>query len=476
MKEILEILNVDNQKRLTNSLNLFLRDLKEDSDDDEYAIIGVICLKHGDDIYYIKDNQLEKVSYSEMERIVLSKPSAHKKFKRKEDIIAMSMMLNISDDSVDIAQYIKISFGFEYVTQTDIFLKENGSSSVCIVFGYNKLNSFLGVLLSEFGETWLNDGLLYNGLSRLSDSEEIVAKALSRWNLNYIDIGCVNAISTLNYESEKCTGKIMFAKAEAIELVLPFAHRINFSTAEAKTIRKLLQISNNSLSLMVSYDSDIIWSRKDEIIGFGKVDFSQTTVDFYVEVSGYLTWTLYEKNNTTPILQHSAGRYILPRVNKENLWSNIKKKVYNICGNETIWDVIIDKAMAQIHGTTIIITDNAQQEAGRFGFAKRGYLVQNTEKKPTSLLAHLDIIEDITNIDGAVLLDYEGNCYAIGVILDGAACIVGESSRGARYNSTQNYIALKQKQEENHTYIAIVVSEDRYVNIFTTNDEFKFIN
>jgi len=38
-------------------------------------------------------------------------------------------------------------------------------------------------------------------------------------------------------------------------------------------------------------------------------------------------------------------------------------------------------------------------------------------------------------------LDTNGYCYVLGVILDGRAIVPGETSRGARYNSVNNYVA-----------------------------------
>ena len=46
-----------------------------------------------------------------------------------------------------------------------------------------------------------------------------------------------------------------------------------------------------------------------------------------------------------------------------------------------------------------------------------------------------ELIERISGIDGAVLLDRDCKCHAIGVILDGMASQSGDPSRGARFNS-----------------------------------------
>ena len=72
------------------------------------------------------------------------------------------------------------------------------------------------------------------------------------------------------------------------------------------------------------------------------------------------------------------------------------------------------------------------------------------------------IIKQLTAIDGAVLCDFGGNCYAIGVILDGQT-VDNESAetieRGARFNS-----AIRYKNAFPCSVICIV-SEDGYVNV-----------
>jgi hypothetical protein len=49
----------------------------------------------------------------------------------------------------------------------------------------------------------------------------------------------------------------------------------------------------------------------------------------------------------------------------------------------------------------------------------------------------------LTDIDGAILLDEQGTCHAIGVILDGRVSeqgtLVGNRGRGARYNTALRY-------------------------------------
>ena len=58
------------------------------------------------------------------------------------------------------------------------------------------------------------------------------------------------------------------------------------------------------------------------------------------------------------------------------------------------------------------------------------------------------------------MLDLDGVCYSVGMILDGNIKEYGDISRGSRYNSAIRYINTNLKS------IAIIVSEDKIVDIY----------
>jgi hypothetical protein len=70
------------------------------------------------------------------------------------------------------------------------------------------------------------------------------------------------------------------------------------------------------------------------------------------------------------------------------------------------------------------------------------------------------LVRQVTSIDGAVLVDPEGKCHAIGVILDGTAGTFGDRSRGARFNSAARYLS-----DAPIGTVIILVSEDGMVNL-----------
>jgi hypothetical protein len=60
------------------------------------------------------------------------------------------------------------------------------------------------------------------------------------------------------------------------------------------------------------------------------------------------------------------------------------------------------------------------------------------------------------------MLDPQGYCYSIGVILDGTASGRGNSTRGARYNSAIRYV-----ESSPYPTLVVVVSEDGMVDVMT---------
>ena len=72
-------------------------------------------------------------------------------------------------------------------------------------------------------------------------------------------------------------------------------------------------------------------------------------------------------------------------------------------------------------------------------------------------------VKGIIKIDGATLINTDGICYAIGVILDGMAVQdKGYPSRGSRYNSSIRYYYSQQSKCK---LMVVIISDDGDVNI-----------
>jgi hypothetical protein len=128
---------------------------------------------------------------------------------------------------------------------------------------------------------------------------------------------------------------------------------------------------------------------------------------------------------------------------------------------DALWE-IVDAAVRQKHGTMIVISSAAADEANRL------------EEQSTVLGKPVKLVDDLldetllmlTSIDGALLVDPSGTCYAAGAILDGTAIKgKGTSSRGARYNSAIRYVYGAKNDASKGECLAVVVSKDGGINI-----------
>lgn len=124
---------------------------------------------------------------------------------------------------------------------------------------------------------------------------------------------------------------------------------------------------------------------------------------------------------------------------------------------------LIKKAQLQKHGTMLVFSDHAFQESKRLNSV--GYEVICSE------INGIEFMEQITAIDGSILIDPKGNIKGIGMILDGITfdeCKI-DNSRGSRYNSAIKYTYACSKKNEK--CIAVVISEDKDVNIIVNGKQ-----
>lgn len=256
-------------------------------------------------------------------------------------------------------------------------------------------------------------------------------------------------ISSQNYEGRDCRGKIAFINGNSkIDDYVAFEKSIEITEKNVRHIRKLLEMTGESYYLC---------AEDDLICGFGRI---KKNLDIQsIEFLGYAKWRLLYRDKE--ILRYHNGEIILPKNNfdkkncieiLEQFFQNSKRKK-----DFTYLSSIIEEATKQRHGTMILISDEAKQEANRLCDNGRG-----TKIKPIKL--YKDSIEKLSSIDGALIIDLKGVCYGIGIIVDGLSRGKGSPERGARYNSAKDYVNYRNRNNKNKC-IAIVISEDKSVDI-----------
>jgi hypothetical protein len=247
-------------------------------------------------------------------------------------------------------------------------------------------------------------------------------------------------ISALRYEGGESGGGIIIARPGHPNVEVALQLKQPVSMRQYRLLRKLLEISHGERKLL---------SDGDCIFGVGKTtgNYNQMEANLYeVRFRKNHSWELLHGGNV--LTRVEAGNATLaPRLVDENRFqSDLERILPQDCASDT--QLLYRLTMATIekgHGALIIIHPGAADEALRL--ANQSTLIEPRVLSPEDM-------PSLTSIDGAVLLDSMGTCYAIGVILDGRAVPEGDPSRGARFNSCIRYIASQP------TCLGVIISED----------------
>ena len=197
-----------------------------------------------------------------------------------------------------------------------------------------------------------------------------------------------------------------------------------------------------------------------EIFAIGRM-VDKPTCDYYqVQFNDFLKWKLYKNSELLLCFENMLPKIPDKEIGISNDNIELLKKTFNI--TDTLkYEKIIKDAILQKHGTMVVFTENAESEAERL--KESGICIDSID------IGLEGLVEATTAIDGAIICDTNGICYAIGTILDGTRSEKADSSRGARYNSAVRYIAQQQGKHKK-TFI-VVVSEDGYVNCFSSKED-----
>ena len=257
----------------------------------------------------------------------------------------------------------------------------------------------------------------------------------------------LNSISSLMYEGSQGQGcLILGAPTDTfIEMCIRFEEPVPLQ--EERWSRKLLQLASAETALIGDCEKLFGLGRiiKDTESGFDRDVFK-------VEFLGHHSWRLV-CGDVVMLISHN-GRPSLPW---ERYPSGPVLDTYRRLFSDTTdldvtrFRVLLDTALAQNHGSLLVVAEDAESEANRLR-------VQGTKIEPTSLTAQL--YQHISRIDGAILMDPCGTCYAVGVILDGPARSEEAPSRGSRYNSGLRYVHAAGTRR-----LAVVISDDHTVDV-----------
>jgi hypothetical protein len=257
-----------------------------------------------------------------------------------------------------------------------------------------------------------------------------------------------NNISSLRYEGEEGFGKMLVAEDGHENIKMTFRLNLPINLDSFRTVRKFLELSNGD-SMIVSNGS--------HILGLGTYVGSYNAKSeslFVINFIGHYKWEIVHNSQTLMVTQYGLPNIKNDSIRRKDFVTALGRSFGNFSKDQgaRLWEVA-SQATTQKHGTMIVISDHAAEEAARI--ANQSFGLQ-----PVRLDGPL--VSDVTSIDGAVLVDLDATCYAIGVILDGVSTDKGDPSRGARFNSAIRYY---ENLKELHKILIVIVSEDGMINL-----------
>ena len=236
-------------------------------------------------------------------------------------------------------------------------------------------------------------------------------------------------------------------------------------------VRKLLEISNeNGIDILAEKintpDGKTAYAVQALL---NATDDSDDVEQIYIKFKGYMHWSLTIGKREVLIYYHGEYQLGYAKEGENYLEDIIKLQKDNKLEQVDIQMLkdIVEVLKEQRHGTSVIFMerDEAEQEVKRLCDMNRAIPVESNLKYNKTEEGengwHKAAFLGISNMDGALILDFDGNCKAISCIVDGKAVIPGRVERGARLNSIENYVGSKKKG----ICIGIVISEDGMVNI-----------
>ncbi|OJE45021.1 hypothetical protein BAQ49_07645 [Bacillus proteolyticus] len=362
----------------------------------------------------------------------------------------------------------------------------------CKDLGLNKLlEQNIDDSISSMGRDFIN-----NLINRVCNEE-------GNENHNLYDE--LNVISTLNYEGQSISAKLLLIDEKIIEKHVRFVIKFDDVIAykEHRKIRKLLEMTDDSIYLIGDnkhiyglgnlrdlYNLKLKSINKVLLIDFlGKFEYKVKEIkiihnikDGKTKMDEIVHW-FYKENNVLSVkhgkmelventfseirlkksLQNIFYEYLSEKENKDTV--KIDNKITNIIE-------VVKCAYSQKHGTIIVITTPEIAETEVERLKEQSIKINVIDTKESSYFRQ--VVEKITNIDGALYMDIDGHVHAIGVILDGYAKIgEGDSSRGARYNSALRY---KNGDGIEGNCVIVVISEDGMIDIIPESEIEKQIS
>ncbi|HEV2375838.1 MAG TPA: hypothetical protein VGS19_27185 [Streptosporangiaceae bacterium] len=251
----------------------------------------------------------------------------------------------------------------------------------------------------------------------------------------------LNTISALPYEGRPGVGNLLLAPVEtpAVEVELQLSTPIGLR--ERRTVRKLMEANSAEVALLVDDEA--------KVYGIGRYSADRQPSGLLVSFVGRGAWDLIHADRALMSVRDGEARLPAAALDVARLTDLIDRLLPDADADRLV--ELARAAERHHHGAMLIISSDAASEAARLS-------PQSIPVRPTQLSTGL--LTQLTSMDGAILLDAQGRCHALGVILDGLAAGHGDPARGSRYNNPVRYL-----DSDPPKAIVIVYSSDGGVDL-----------
>jgi hypothetical protein len=233
----------------------------------------------------------------------------------------------------------------------------------------------------------------------------------------------LQAFVSLLYEGRPNAGRLVIAPegGPAVTVTVRLAEPVPLS--DKRHLRKLLEPTGAGIALLM---------KDRDVYGLGAItdagSSSHAVSEITIGSSG--TWHLSHAGARVLTVQDTLPKLPQPQLDLPLLEDTITRTLQGPDLDQLMY--LAAAASRNRHGAMLVISGDAAAEASR--------LAPQASKTMAAPLAP-QAMEQLTNMDGGVLIDPQGHCHAIGVILDGTAAGNGDPSRGSRYNNAVRYLA-----------------------------------
>ncbi len=232
-----------------------------------------------------------------------------------------------------------------------------------------------------------------------------------------------SGVSALPYEGRSVVGSIVVAKPETSGLRISMMLRDPVSIYDTRAVRKLMEACSPEVQLLM-HDGNVY--------GLGCLtdgyDYSREEA-FVVAVLGRGAWEL--RHSGKSLLSVRDGIVRLPaRPLEVEYFKDLLDRLLPDADVSVLLE-LVEAASRNDHGAMLVVSADAAAEAKRL--SPQAWAIEPVKLDPGLILR-------LTAMDGAILLDPQGRCHAVGVIADGRAAGQGDPSRGSRFNNAIRYL------------------------------------